>query len=245
MLRFVHLSTENKYLYKVKIIYMTQKKFHIEQGEPEKKHSGVGRRCRERREELKLSRNNVAHQVNVSISTLQAWENGEREPNASDLLRLAQALQVDPAWILLGEWRQANEIAEDEPHRPLQSSESENVTSPGILETLLGRVSKQDKDKLIDALCEIGIKGVLERLQQPTRQTKQADSDLDEQETAIRSLNIRESLKDAICMALAGNEETDKEILRRIESRARAGSPGGQTVATPEQETKPVSKKLT
>ncbi|AEJ55996.1 hypothetical protein UMNF18_1396 [Escherichia coli UMNF18] len=44
-------------------------------------------------------------------------------------------------------------------------------------------------------------------------------------------------------MALAGNEETDKEILRRIESRARTGSPGGQTVATPEQETKPVSKK--
>ncbi|EHK5574795.1 helix-turn-helix transcriptional regulator [Escherichia coli] len=239
-MQFVHLSTENKYLHRVKIIYMTQKKFHVEQGEPEKKHSGVGRRCRERREELKLSRNNVAHQVNVSISTLQAWENGEREPNASDLLRLAQALQVDPAWILLGEWRQTNEIAMDEPHRPLQSSESENVTSPGILETLLGRVSKQDKDKLIDALCEIGIKGVLERLQQPTRKATQADSEL---ENAIRSLNIRESLKDAMCMALDGNEETDKEILRRIESRARTGSPGGETIATPEQETKPVSKK--
>ena len=103
--------------------------------------------------------------------------------------------------------------------------------------------SAEDQFNLFRALCEFGIKGVLEHLQQPTRQATQADSDQDEQENAIRSLNIRESLKDVICMALDGNEETGKEILRRIESRARAGSPGGQTVATPEQETKPVNKK--
>ncbi len=119
-----------------------------------------------------------------------------------------------------------------------------NDLNKGLI-SILEMTSAEDQFNLFRALCEFGIKGVLEHLQQPTRQATQADSDLDEQETAIRSLNIRESLKDAICMALAGNEETDKEILRRIESRARAGSPGGQTVATPEQETKPVSKKLT
>ncbi|EFC1481713.1 XRE family transcriptional regulator [Escherichia coli] len=132
--------------------------------------------------------------------------------------------------------------------------------------SFLSMMSQEDKKALLKGILDIGIKGILHKIQldnttpldsgrvcnsgalepmEYPQQTKQADSDLDEQETAIRSLNIRESLKDAICMALAGNEETDKEILRRIESRARAGSPGGQTVATPEQETKPVSKKLT
>ncbi|WP_413178329.1 hypothetical protein [Escherichia coli] len=123
------------------------------------------------------------------------------------------------------------------------NNSQQSPTERTELNLLLQRMNTQDLDALLDVFYNIGIKGVLERLQQPTRQAKQAYNDLDEQENAIRSLNIRESLKDAMCMALDGNEETDKEILRRIESRARTGSPGGETIATPEQETKPVSKK--
>ncbi|MDD8651342.1 helix-turn-helix domain-containing protein [Escherichia coli] len=176
----------------------------------------------------------------LPYSTINNYFEKGTTPGLNVVATIAKLENVSLEWLVYGE-NNSDPIIEKE------KVPAEDVTPPNtsIVDEILRRAAPEDRERLIDMLCCIGIKGVLERLQQPTRQATQADIDLDEQETAIRSLNIRESLKDAICMALAGNEETDKEILRRIESRARAGSPGGQTVATPEQETKPVSKKLT
>ncbi|EFB9235143.1 helix-turn-helix domain containing protein [Escherichia coli] len=176
----------------------------------------------------------------LPYSTINNYFEKGTTPGLNVVATIAKLENVSLEWLVYGE-NNSDPIIEKE------KVPAEDVPPPNtsIVDEILRRAAPEDRERLIDMLCCIGIKGVLERLQQPTRQATQADIDLDEQETAIRSLNIRESLKDAICMALAGNEETDKEILRRIESRARAGSPGGQTVATPEQETKPVSKKLT
>ncbi|EMO1733892.1 helix-turn-helix domain-containing protein [Salmonella enterica] len=78
--------------------------------EPENRlFSGVGTRSRLRREELNLSRSKVAKLINVSLSTLQAWENQEREPSASDILRLSEALGVSASWLLCGEAAAHNE----------------------------------------------------------------------------------------------------------------------------------------
>ncbi|HGU0747061.1 TPA: helix-turn-helix domain-containing protein [Escherichia coli] len=176
----------------------------------------------------------------IPPSTLNNYIHKGTEPSFKIACLISDKEQVSLNWLAYGEEPTAKEGSlSNQTAQP-----SPDITNE-LVNELLKRASTEDKEQLISAICDMGIKGILERLQQPTRQATQADIDLDEQETAIRSLNIRESLKDAICMALAGNEETDKEILRRIESRARAGSPGGQTVATPEQETKPVSKKLT
>lgn len=173
----------------------------------------------------------------LPYSTINNYFEKGTTPGLNVVATIAKLENVSLEWLVYGE-NNSDPIIEKE------KVPAEDVPPPNtsIVDEILRRAAPEDRERLIDMLCCIGIKGVLERLQQPTRQATQADIDLDEQETAIRSLNIRESLKDAICMALAGNEETDKEILRRIESRARAGSPGGQTVATPEQETKPVSK---
>ncbi|HGT5748653.1 TPA: helix-turn-helix domain-containing protein [Escherichia coli] len=176
----------------------------------------------------------------LPYSTINNYFEKGTTPGLNVVATIAKLENVSLEWLVYGE-NNSDPIIEKEK----VPAEDVNPPNTSIVDEILRRAAPEDRERLIDMLCCIGIKGVLERLQQPTRQATQADIDLDEQETAIRSLNIRESLKDAICMALAGNEETDKEILRRIESRARAGSPGGQTVATPEQETKPVSKKLT
>ncbi|EEQ2015280.1 bacteriophage CI repressor [Escherichia coli] len=173
----------------------------------------------------------------LPYSTINNYFEKGTTPGLNVVATIAKLENVSLEWLVYGE-SECDPIIEKK-----VPTEDVNRPNTSIVDEILRRATPEDRERLIDMLCCIGIKGVLERLQQPTRQATQADSDLDEQENAIRSLNIRESLKDAICMALAGNEETDKEILRRIESRARTGSPGGQTVATPEQETKPVSKK--
>lgn len=173
----------------------------------------------------------------LPYSTINNYFEKGTTPGLNVVATIAKLENVSLEWLVYGE-NKSNPIIEEK-----VPTEDVNRPNTSIVDEILRRATPEDRERLIDMLCCIGIKGVLERLQQPTRQATQADSDLDEQENAIRSLNIRESLKDAICMALAGNEETDKEILRRIESRVRTGSPGGQTVATPEQETKPVSKK--
>ncbi|HBA5295217.1 TPA: bacteriophage CI repressor [Escherichia coli] len=174
----------------------------------------------------------------IPPSTLNNYIHKGTEPSFKIACLISDKEQVSLNWLAYGEETTAKEGSlSNQTAQP-----SPDITNE-LVNELLKRASTEDKERLISAICDMGIKGILERLQQPTRQATQADSDLDEQENAIRRLNIRESLKDTICMALAGNEEIDKEILRRIESRIRAGSPGGHTVATPEQKTKPVNKK--
>lgn len=174
----------------------------------------------------------------LPYSTINNYFEKGTTPGLNVVATIAKLENVSLEWLVYGENRSVPMV-----EKSRVATEDVNRPDTSIVDEILRRAAPEDRERLIDMLCCIGIKGVLERLQQPTRQAKQAYNDLDEQENAIRSLNIRESLKDAICMALDGNEEIDKEILRRIESRIRAGSPGGHTVATPEQKTKPVNKK--
>ncbi|HAW0237823.1 TPA: bacteriophage CI repressor [Escherichia coli] len=174
----------------------------------------------------------------LPYSTINNYFEKGTTPGLNVVATIAKLENVSLEWLVYGENRSVPMV-----EKSRMATEDVNRPDTSIVDEILRRAAPEDRERLIDMLCCIGIKGVLERLQQPTRQAKQAYNDLDEQENAIRSLNIRESLKDAICMALDGNEEIDKEILRRIESHIRARSPGGQTVATPEQETKPVNKK--
>lgn len=94
----------NKLLWKVKKMKKSCDNLHVNQSKPENGfETMLGIRCRQRRDELKLSRNKVADMVGVSLSTLQAWENQEREPTASDIIKLANALSVSASWLLSGE----------------------------------------------------------------------------------------------------------------------------------------------
>ncbi|WP_437616044.1 XRE family transcriptional regulator [Erwinia sp. V71] len=69
--------------------------------------SEIGKRIRSLREDLKLSRNQVAENLGVSLSTLQAWENEEREPTATHVLRLATILSTSVEFLLTGTAQQS------------------------------------------------------------------------------------------------------------------------------------------
>lgn len=188
-----------------------------------------------------MSNHALARQSGLSEASIRKYVKGDSYPTIDNAAKVADACGVSLAWLLTGE-----DCGTDDNHkRPAANkktqkkalSDAYNDARNG-LQLILANLLPEDAEMLFSTLCKVGINGVLARLHATGDHVLSADP-----ETVIRSLNIRESLKDAISVALAGNEETDKEILRRIESRARTGSPGGQTAATPEQETKPVSKK--
>jgi transcriptional regulator with XRE-family HTH domain len=65
--------------------------------------SEIGKRIRAQREGLKLSRQFVAEQLGVALSTLQAWENEDREPSATHILKLSECLKVSVEWLITGD----------------------------------------------------------------------------------------------------------------------------------------------
>lgn len=188
-----------------------------------------------------MSNHALARQSGLSEASIRKYVKGDSYPTIDNAAKVADACGVSLAWLLTGE-----DCGTDDNHkRPVANKKTQSKAltdayndAQNGLQLILANLLPEDAEMLFSTLCKVGINGVLARLHATGDHVLSADL-----ETVIRSLNIRESLKDVICMALDGNEETDKEILRRIESRTRAGSPGGQTVATPEQETKPVSKK--
>ena len=64
--------------------------------------SGIGKHIRALREGKKLSRQAVADYVGVALSTLQAWENEEREPSATNIMRLSEFLDTSVELLVTG-----------------------------------------------------------------------------------------------------------------------------------------------
>jgi transcriptional regulator with XRE-family HTH domain len=61
------------------------------------------RRLRQAREEAGHTTISLAKKIGVVHSTVVRWEtDGPSEPRASDLIRIAEACDVSPAWLLVG-----------------------------------------------------------------------------------------------------------------------------------------------
>lgn len=166
-----------------------------------------------------------AEKCGMSEKVIRNYVKGITYPSLDRLASIAATCGVSREWLAFGSH------GEDKNTETIAASVAQGTsTPPDVLSFMLNSIAIEDKNQLITLLCNIGIKGVLQQLQQPSEQPESA-------EEAIRALNIRESLKDAICMALPGDEYTDREILRGIESRARGRSPdGSQTPTTPDDD---------
>ena len=61
----------------------------------------TGKRIQQRREELGLNLGDIAKEVGVAVSTIQRYEKGKIEKIKLPVIEaIAEALQVDPAWLL-------------------------------------------------------------------------------------------------------------------------------------------------
>jgi transcriptional regulator with XRE-family HTH domain len=85
--------------------------------------ANIGRRIRERREELGLSQEDVARELpgKVSGNQVSRWERGLHRPNDPALEALGQALNVEVAYFLGdGPSTSADTAEDDSPPRPEQ-----------------------------------------------------------------------------------------------------------------------------
>jgi SOS-response transcriptional repressor LexA len=64
--------------------------------------SDIGQRMKMRRKMAGMSQTDLGRLVGVSKVAVSQWENGDTQPNGENLLKMAQALECPPEWILSG-----------------------------------------------------------------------------------------------------------------------------------------------
>lgn len=92
-----------------------------------KNTSMIGSRIREQRESVGLTRNELADTLGVSLSTMQLWENDEREPQASMIITIAKELRTTPNYLLTGEKAKEEKTTAEKPTGSLVSRAFERM----------------------------------------------------------------------------------------------------------------------
>ncbi|HBC98017.1 MAG TPA: XRE family transcriptional regulator [Clostridium sp.] len=112
----------------------------------------VGRRVREKREELNLTREKFAEMVNLSTLYIGQLERGERQMSLTALVRIANCLHVTTDYLIYGEHREQTKdmiIRERIKKYKLTRAEGDDV-----LYKLLERCSKKELD-LIENMVKL------------------------------------------------------------------------------------------
>lgn len=81
--------------------------------------SPLGNRIKEARNKVKLRQDELAHNLDIHVTTLNKYEKGHRIPDAELLGRMANVLGADPGWLLMGVYEK-DESREDSIRRRLQ-----------------------------------------------------------------------------------------------------------------------------
>ncbi|EBK7448180.1 hypothetical protein DSQ27_10195 [Salmonella enterica] len=111
------------------------------------------------------------------------------------------------------------------------------------LSVVLKWLSREDSMELLQAICTIGIKGVLGKIKDNELNYKNLLKNVEPQDlsTIIDALPIRNTLKHAIKIGLAGSEATDQEILRFIERHNASDNATQQSGAVSSEQKKSAS----
>ncbi|EAT8527274.1 bacteriophage CI repressor [Salmonella enterica] len=167
----------------------------------------------------------------LPYSTLNNYFEKNTTPGLHVVATIAKIENVSLEWLVYGEERTTNEQKTADHSHTQSTSFNEN----DLVNELFRRANQDDREKLINALCDIGIKGVLSKLQQPEAQHSQPEREYtkEELEAMIRALPVREAVKDAASMVLAMGESADREILQLVEHYRRAGLPESESDNTP------------
>lgn len=145
----------------------------------------------------------------LPYSTLNNYLNKGTDPSFKAIQVIAEAENVSLDWLAFG----SNE-SELEP--PVDTPKY-NKTSPVIRnawDMVYESLSEHEINELLKVIHRKGIEGIL--------QITKTDS----LESSIDNLHIRPTLKQAIKLAMAGDESLDQEILRRIEEKKNTDNAG-------------------
>lgn len=96
-----------------------------------------GEQMRRRREELGLSRSELAQRLGVSVSAVGNYETGVSAPREEVLLRLFNALEVDPNYLYRGSYLHRPDSGSDEERRLLAKYRALPLAGRQTVHTLL------------------------------------------------------------------------------------------------------------
>ncbi|EEA1794009.1 XRE family transcriptional regulator, partial [Salmonella enterica subsp. enterica serovar Muenchen] len=102
----------------------------------------------------------------LPYSTLNNYFEKNTTPGLHVVATIAKVENVSLEWLVYGEERTTNEQKTADHSHTQSTSFNEN----DLVNELFRRANQDDREKLINALCDIGIKGVLSKLQQPEAQ---------------------------------------------------------------------------
>ena len=71
-------------------------------------YSGLGSRIASRRKQMDMKQNILAEQIGISNNYLSGIERGKENPSLDILIKLCNALEVTPDYLLLGSMRSNN-----------------------------------------------------------------------------------------------------------------------------------------
>ncbi|MBQ3532616.1 MAG: LexA family transcriptional regulator [Oscillospiraceae bacterium] len=103
---------------------------------------GFGEQLRRRREELGISRAELADRLGVSRSAVGNYETGVSAPKEEVLLRLFDALHVDPNYLYRDSFRAAGFICSDEEKRLLEKYRGLSMTGRRTVHALVDSLSQ-------------------------------------------------------------------------------------------------------
>ncbi len=116
----------------------------------------IGKRITYARESKNYDVNQLSDRVGVKAETILAWEGDERDPRANRLLRLAGALDVSFAWLMVG-----------------QDYEPDEAETAGRLSSMEGKLQR-----IRHLYAELG--SLITSLEQDTRFMLARDEELEE-----------------------------------------------------------------
>ncbi|EJZ5966919.1 helix-turn-helix domain-containing protein [Salmonella enterica] len=168
----------------------------------------------------------------VPVSTLNNYLHKGTEPSFKVVCLISNKEHVSLNWLAYGQ--------DEATKSSLQPMETAGNDHNDLANELLRRAQSADKEKLINAICDIGIKGILNKLQQSDEGvTGQAEREytMEEQEAMLRALPISERAKNTAILALALGDDAQKEIFEILEDFKRRIAPEGNadnTAVTPD-----------
>lgn len=105
----------------------------------------MGRRIKLRRKELKLTQLKLAELIGVSNNHMSAIENAKTNPSMDNFIKLCEALNVTPDYLLLGSMH-TNNVPQDIVDKLRLCSQADLVLINQIVEILVNRNQTQWND---------------------------------------------------------------------------------------------------
>ncbi|HAG2521277.1 TPA: helix-turn-helix transcriptional regulator [Salmonella enterica] len=180
-----------------------------------------------------MSNHEIARRSGLSEAAIRKYVKGESYPTIDNAAKVADACGVSLSWLLTEQESSRLSISDGAKYSAhannnLHSRKTDQATVDGI-SLLLSGVASSDAQSLFQALCNVGIKGILNKLREANEVNSsrpEREYTREEQEAMIMALPVRESLKTAFARGITAGEAADREILRILESHERGVSPG-------------------